>query len=150
MTKLNEQQLEGLKPLPAGKTAEELGYKVGDKFVVLDSVNSGVIRGKVLEMIAEDYTSSPCFKDDDIVEYNVGLNLLAPYNPTPSWETLKYEDVIVHRDGGEAKVLGVMNNSFLRSIWDKPDMAHGWITKEQARGYGWTVKAESVCDKCNK
>ena len=186
MTKLNEQQLEGLKPLPEGKTAAELGYKVGDKFVVLDEKHFTFRRGAVVSLV-DSFMGVDRFTSGLGTKTPCTTCSLAPYNPqkeyygtpvseaeakeqskenkeldrkiddmvekteAPSWETLKYGDVVVNEYDKEAKVLVVLNDCFLRSCFGEFEVADDWFTKVEAQEDGWTVKQPTnACDKCNK
>ena len=56
-----------------------------------------------------------------------------------NWDNLQVGDVIV--DGNsEAKVLEVLTNTFLLSIWSDFESADDLYTPAQAKRYGWTIK----------
>ena len=53
---------------------------------------------------------------------------------------VKVGDIIVGVHGGEAKVLEVFTNTFLRSWWDNFEEVGEWLTFEQAEANGWKIK----------
>ena len=55
-------------------------------------------------------------------------------------QNLKAGDIIVDSYGEEAKVLEVLPNSFLRSLWDNFEAAGLWYTYKEAEKRGWRIK----------
>jgi len=59
-------------------------------------------------------------------------------------KNIKVGDIIVDRDGDEAKVLEVLPNKFLRSSWFVFEVAGGWYTYEEAKACGYKIKGEDT------
>jgi len=57
-------------------------------------------------------------------------------------KNIKVGDIIVDRDGDEAKVLEVLPNSFLRSIFGHFEETGDWFTHEEAEACGYKIKGE--------
>ena len=57
-----------------------------------------------------------------------------------NWDNLQVGDVIVDKDGYKAKVLEVLTNVFLMSVWSDFDVAGDWYTCAAAQRYGYIIK----------
>ena len=55
-------------------------------------------------------------------------------------KNLKVGDIIVSAHRGEAKVLEVLTNTFLRSGWDDFEGGGNWWTFTEAEKAGWKIK----------
>lgn len=107
----------------------ELKRKIGDK-VRIKATNE---EGKVCR--ADNNCYSVSFQDD-IVAYTFREAQLC--DPAP----VKVGDVLVHRDGDEAKVLEVFENTFMRSIWGDFDEPSSVYTFSQIKKQNWKIKGQ--------
>ena len=55
-------------------------------------------------------------------------------------KNVKAGDIIVNRDGDEAKLLEVLLNSFLRSSWGNFETTGPWYTYKEAEKADWRIK----------
>jgi len=55
-------------------------------------------------------------------------------------KNVKVGDIIVEKNGGEAKVLAVVTGTFLKSGWDNFGKAASWYAFAEAEAYGWKIK----------
>ena len=62
--------------------------------------------------------------------------MLEPTNEKP----VKVGDILLDDYGGEAMVLEVLENTFLKSYFGKKDRISGWYTFSEMKGEGWKVK----------
>lgn len=99
-----------MKTLPLNKTTKELGYKIGDKFVVEDDSDRTCLRkGMIVTLVEEDETITPYFSSDSFKREPIFLSRLSPF--TNSLETLEEGDIILNYRGSERKVLAVVGGT---------------------------------------
>ena len=59
---------------------------------------------------------------------------------TPTWDSLSWKDIILHKDGYKQKVHAVVNDMVCISDADDFDTTSGWYTKEKLQEYGYTIE----------
>jgi len=133
-------------------------FKVGDKVKVKENfweIKNSVhandsmkkLAGRTLEVESVHSTGKVYTKQDDSNDDTYWAwhkNWIEPYNPTITWDTLKWKDVVVDEDDDEQMVLGVLNDSVLLSGCDDFNIAGSWYHKEELQERGFTIKQASV------
>jgi len=131
-----------------------MNYKIGDKIKVKEKfweIESDVgfkdvmkkLAGRTLEVARVDSDEDVRTKQDDSnddTNWYWDKNWIEPYNPTITWETLKWKDVVVDSDGDERMVLGVLNDTVLLSGADNFNMSGSNYHKKEIQEWGFTIK----------
>ncbi len=133
-------------------------FKVGDKVTVKENfweLKSGVsvaddmkkLAGRTLEVGSvfsngDVYTKQEDSKD--ITSWNWDKNWVELHNPTITWDTLKWKDVVVDEDGDERMVLLVANDLLFLSGCDVFNVAGTWYHKKQLQEMSYTIKQAPV------
>jgi len=65
---------------------------------------------------------------------------IEPYNPTITWDTLKWKDVVIGIDGSEYMVLGVLNDLVDYSFGKDFNVYFNTRTKQELQKKGYTIK----------
>ena len=130
-------------------------FKAGDKIKVKENfweIKNGIyvnddmkkLAGRTLEVESVYSTGNVHTKQDDSGEctsWGWDKNWIEPYNPTITWDTLKWKDVVVDKDGDEQMVLLIANDLVFLSYYDdfesaRTDFSH----KQQLQDRGYTIK----------
>ncbi len=132
-------------PLPEGKTAKELGFKVGDKFRVT-APDEEDDKGLIVTLDHDDGTTCPYFEDPDGEDRCFRFNELEPFEKT--LEHLSEGDVVIADadEGctGEHKILAALPNGvYLLSSGDDFDEAGDWMTAQELKAGGYVVKQDA-------
>jgi len=128
-------------------------FNVGDKVKVKDKfweikrgfyVSDGMkkLAGRTLEVSYVDGNGNLHAKQDDSNDDTIWAwdkKWIELYNPTITWETLKWKDVVVNKDGDEQMVLGVLNDLVSVSNTDF-NVTYAWYHKEELPNCGYTIK----------
>ena len=128
-------------------------FKVGDKIIVKENFweiksdidatdNRKKLAGRTLEVEYIDsygyvYTKQDDSNDDTVWGWD--KNWLELYNPTITWDTLKWKDVLV-TEVGERMVLGVLNDLVFLSSYNDFNVTSSFYTKKELQKYGYTIK----------
>ena len=130
-------------------------FKIGDKVKVKENFweiegdvylnnNMKKLAGRVLEVQSISSSGNVYTKQDDSnnqTTWNWHKDWLELYNPTITWETLKWKDVLVGEDGDERMVLGVLNDVvFLSWYNDFDEVNSNPYTKKELQNDGYTIK----------
>jgi len=129
-------------------------FKVGDKVTVKENFweikgDGGFVDkmkelvGRTLELDSVSSNGSVHTKQDDSYNDTVWAwhkDWLEPYNPTITWETLKWKDVVVEEDGKERLVLDVRNDLVDLSYIDDFNRYFTTYHKQQLQDRGFTIK----------
>ena len=59
---------------------------------------------------------------------------------TPTWDSLSWKDIVLHKDGYTQEVLAVVNDMVCISDMDEFDTTSGWYTKEKLQEIGYTIE----------
>ena len=129
-------------------------FKAGDNVTVKKNfweIESGVICNNTMKKLAGitievehvyDNGNVITKQDDsaDNTDWYWDKNWLELYNPIITWETLKWKDVVVDKDGDERMVLGVLNDLVdLSCIGSFEEYSHIYHKKE-LQDMGYTIK----------
>lgn len=132
-----------------------MNYKIGDKVKVKENfweIKSDIgfndrmkkLAGRTLEVDSVNSSGIVFTKQDDSKDdtrWAWDKNWIEPYNPTITWETLKWKDVLVDSDGKERMVLGVLNDLVFLSYYDDFEIAKSGINhKKELQTLGYTIK----------
>ena len=131
--------------LEAGKNAEQLGVRVGDKFKVLVA-NEFFKVGEVIELVSDDGSKNPWFKKANGGGHHpCYLDRLEPLPHT--LETLRRGDFVLDDDGDPRKILADLPGVYLISEHNDHDVADGWYTAVELKRDGYTVPESTEPDK---
>jgi len=132
-------------------------FKIGDKIKVKENfweIERGVyvadmkkLAGRTLELDFVHSNGDVNTKQDDSndnTSWTWSKDWLEPYNPTITWDTLKWKDVVVEEDGDERMVLGVLNDLVFLSKIENFNVAVYWYHKEELQKKGYTIKQALV------
>ena len=129
-------------------------FKIGDKVTVKENfweIDSGMVLssnrkklvGRTLE-IESVYSNGYIYtKQDDSNDDTVWTwdeNWVELYNPTITWDNLKWKDVVLDKDGDEQMVLGVLNDVVFISWYNEFNEADDWYHKQELKDTGYTIK----------
>ncbi len=67
--------------------------------------------------------------------------------PAITWDTLKWKDVVVDRDGDEQMVLGLLNDMLFLSDYNDFKSYDDWYHKQELQNEGYTIKQATPVDK---
>ena len=129
-------------------------FKIGDKVTVKENfwkIKSGFyvdemkkLAGRTLEVETVYYDGNVFTKQDnsnDVTDWAWDKNCIQPYNPTITWDTLKWKDVVIDVNGTERMVLGVLNDvvfiSHDDSFYKASNSNHH---KQELSDCGYTIK----------
>ena len=129
-------------------------FKIGDKVKVKENfweIESSVcandnmekLAGRTLEVEFVDSDGDVSTKQDDSkddTEWTWDKDWLEIYNPTITWDTLKWKDVVVFVDGRERMVLDVRNDLVDLSYFDDFESHSTIMTKQELQKNGFTLK----------
>ena len=100
--------------------------------------------------IDEDGTPFICYEKnggttDDNLGYKYSCSLSNPLVTdlklaTPTWDSLSWKDIVLHKDGYTQEVLAVVNDMVCISDMDEFDTTSGWYTKEKLQEIGYTIE----------
>lgn len=97
----------------------------------------GVYDGRIGVIIEESTSVLYVLLDSGVVTY---INVKHLEETEPSIDNLMPGDVLVDRAGDEARVLAVVGDVFLKSIWGDYEKSGSWYTKCEARKNLWKLK----------
>lgn len=125
------------------KTATELGFKIGDQFVIENYGNAGTTpdnTGRVVTLTEDDDTLCPYFQAKDNNEtFCLHFNGL---KPLPSMEHLRVGDIITYVDGVESRVFAAQGELVALSEDDNFKKYDNWYAIPKLIEMGWKVKSD--------
>jgi len=128
-------------------------FNVGDKIRVKENfweIKSGVctdnimkkLAGRTLEVVFVHSNGNVYTKQDDSnysTSWAWDKNWLELYTEI-TWDTLKWKDVVVDKDGKERMVLDVRNDLVDLSYWNDINKYYNTRTKQELQNDGFTIK----------
>lgn len=116
-------------PFPPGKTAKELGLKVGDEVVCVESDSSCNLKTDDICVLEKDGTvDGSSFRNKRTGETHCWyFYRFAPVDKTPTWENLKAGDKMWCKEGESCLVLARIGDVIIRSCWS--DYCDNWDTE---------------------
>lgn len=126
------------------KTATELGFKVGDKFKVIDAGQAGTeaswAEGKIFILNRDDDTRCPYFRiegsTNEYCLYFAGLERIA------AMDNLRPGDTIVNSFGEMCRVLAATGELVALSNNNEFDSFDNWYLSSTLSDCGWNVRLE--------
>jgi len=132
-------------------------FKVGDKVKVKENfweINGDVysngnmkkLAGRILEVKYLHNNRNVITKEDDSnddTSWTWDKNWVELHNPTITWDTLKWKDVVVNKNGNEQMVLDVRNDLVFLSDTDF-NVSGAFYHKEELQNDGYTIKQAPV------
>jgi len=129
-------------------------FKIGDKVKVKENFweiegdvylnnNMKKLAGRVLEVQSISSSGNVYTKQDDSnnqTTWNWHKDWLELYNPTITWETLKWKDVVVDKYGDEQMVMGVLNDLVFVSYIGNFEKHANLYHKKELQNLGYTIK----------
>ena len=129
-------------------------YKAGDKVKVKENfweIESDVtvademrkLAGRTLEVAFVHSNGNVNTKQDDSndnTQWAWDKNWLELYNPTITWETLKWKDVVIDGDGSEQMVLVAANDVLTLSELGEFEAVGSVYHKKELQNLGYTIK----------
>lgn len=140
-----------MKTLPPNKTAEELGFKVGDRFVLEkpDSMDDadGYKKGDIFTLKTRTQSTDPSFFDGNGKRCIMTLSQLSPLKEDETMD-MKYKagDILVGQNGDKRKVLGVCGLVYFLSDYNYFEFAAYTYTQHQLDNGGFKLYTEDDTD----
>ena len=136
-----------MQPFEPNKNSKELGIDTTRKFVVLDKTHVAFNQGDILVFV-ETFNSvnnslAPIFKRiSDGREAACNWSRLAYAEPIKEFSAsgLSVGDIVIDENNKKRKVLEVGKTSFLLSVCNDLNVAHGWYTFQEAIDNGWKIQ----------
>ena len=132
------------------KTGDKV--KIKEKFWEIKSdvctgANMRKLAGKTLEVASvygNGFVGTKQDDSNDNTSWYWDKNWLELYRPTITWDTLKWKDVVVDRDGDEQMVLGLLNDMLFLSDYNDFKSYDDWYHKQELQNEGYTIKQAPV------